>query len=360
MIGWYAATAMKPWLEDNKYRFPILNVVGTKGSGKTTLIQRVFMPAFGQTAPKSYDANTTRFVILALMGSTNAAPIAFSEFRYEAVEKFIRFILLAYDTGHDPRGRSDQTTVDYPLSAPFSVDGEDLVEDPAARERVIVAHLKPAEVSEGSLFYETFKSIQDKTLTTFGGYYIQRCLQCIESGEALNLLKQARAKMFEAVPSKLPDRVRNNHIVAYFGILMFCAATGIEVPPASVMMGSIMSVYDLQSGRSRTLVDSMVEDIVNACSQGTSSFRWEYDKATNVLYFQLASSHSWWMAGRRRQGRGALERDAIRAQLKEAVYGVEPKVVANTWMYGVSLNKAQEMGLDVPNQLGVAEFKFKV
>lgn len=357
MIGWYAASCMKPWLEANQYRFPILNVAGTKGSGKTTLIQRVFMPLFGQTDAKSYDANTTRFVVLALLGSSNAVPIAFSEFRYDSAEKFIRYVLLAYDTGHDPRGRSDQSTIDYPLSAPFSIDGEDLVEDPAARERIVVSFLKPATVAEDSPYYRAFK---DFVLPEgFAGYYIQKCLARIEDGRALGLLRAARTALLEAFPKRMPDRVRNNHTVAYFGALMFCDIVGIIPPGAETMGASIGSIYDVNSGRARTLVDGMVEDIVNACSQGTSAFKWHYDKSLNVLYFQLASSHSWWMASRRRQGRGALERDAIRAQLKEAPYTVDAKVIDSTWMYGVGLVKAQELNLDVPSEMTVQEFTFK-
>lgn len=177
MIGWYAASILKPWLEEHHYRFPILNVAGTKGSGKTTLIQRVFLPLLGQVDPKTYDAGTTRFVTLALLGSSNAVPIAFSEFRYELVERLLRTVLLAYDTGHDPRGRGDQTTVDYPLSAPFSVDGEDLIADPAARERIVVAQLHPKAIAEDSDAYNAFQELRDRMPPNFGGYYIQRVLQ---------------------------------------------------------------------------------------------------------------------------------------------------------------------------------------
>ncbi len=348
IIGWYAASIMKPWLEENKYRFPILNVAGTKGAGKTSLIQRAFLPLFGQTDCKSYDANTTRFVVLALLGSANAVPVAFSEFRYENTEKFIRYVLLAYDTGHDPRGRSDQTTVDYPLSAPFSIDGEDLIEDPAARERVVVAHLKPGTVKEGSSYYKAYKEFESIVPNRFMAFYVQECLKRLEDGRALKMLRSARTALLEAFPNSMPDRVRNNHTVAYFGALMFCDVIMLEPPKADVMSQSIGSVFDVGAGRARTLVDSMVEDLANSSSSGGSSFKWKYIKEENALFFQLASGHSWWMASRRRQGRGALERDAIRAQLKEAPYSIDAKLVDGVWMYGIDLLKAQAAGLDVP------------
>jgi len=349
MIGWYTASCLKPWFEAHNYRFPILNVSGTKGSGKTSLIQRVFMPLMGQTNPKTYDAGTTKFIILCLLGATNAVPIAFSEFRYGSVENFIRFILLAYDTGHDPRGRGDQTTVDYPLSAPFSVDGEDLIDDPAARERIVVAQLHPEVIDEGTVAYTTFQELRNNMPKYFGGYMIQEILKL--EPLLVDLLSRARTEVFEAFPAKLPDRVRNNHVVTYLGVLLWCRILGVNPPPASVMERSIASVFNIKSGRARTLADAMVEDLINGIAQGFAHLNYVYDNTTNTVWFQLAPAHTWWITSRRRQGRGSLERDAIRAQLKEAPYSVEPHVMNDAWMYGVDLQVAVDNGLDVPSKI---------
>ena len=346
MIGWYAASCLKPWLEEHHYRFPILNVAGTKGSGKTTLIQRVFLPLLGQVDPKTYDAGTTRFVTLALLGSSNAVPIAFSEFRYELVERLLRIVLLAYDTGHDPRGKGDQTTVDYPLSAPFSVDGEDLIEDPAARERLVVAQLHPDAIAEDSAGYKAFQQLREQMPSGFAGYYIQRVLRKMD--QLPGMLEDSRKAMFEAFPMRLPDRVRNNHTVAYFGMILWCNIVGSELPPASVLTQSISSVFNIKSGRAATLADAMVEDLINAIAQGSANFNCVLRNEDNTIWFQLAPAHSWWVASRRRSGRGALERDAIRAQLKEAPYSMPPQVMNDAWMYGIDLQKAVDNGLDIP------------
>ena len=356
MIGWYAASCLKPWLESHNYRFPILNVVGTKGSGKTTLIQRVFMPLFGQVDPKSYDAGTTRFVILALLGSTNAVPIAFSEFRYSSAENFIRYILLAYDTGHDPRGRGDQTTVDYPLMAPFSVDGEDLISDPAARERIIVALLHPGTVAEGGLCYEKFNEFRQRIPRGFGGFYIQHVLSLLASNALEGILERARSDFFEAFPGRLPDRVRNNHVVALFGARLWADTVKVDPPSPKVFGRSVQTVFNTTSGRSRTLVDDMVEDIANAASSGQQWFAWTYDVTSSTLFFQLASAVTWWATQRRRQGKTALERDALRAQFTEAPYCVPLREINNVFMYGIDLEKAQAMGLDLPRSINEKVF----
>lgn len=353
MIGWYAGTIFKTWLKEQNVRFPVLNVTGTRGAGKTTIIQRILMPLFGQKDPKSYDAGTTKFVTLALMGSTNCVPIAFSEFRYESVANFIRYILLSYDTGHDPRGRADQTTVDYPLSAPYSIDGEDLIADPAAQERIVVAQLNPRTVEEGSTAYNAFQEFVERDIPTgFGGYYIRKALQAIQDGSALKTLKEAKSAVIRAFPKKMPDRVRNNHVVAYFGILMFCRAVGMAEPQPDVLAKSIGAVCNVDTGRSRSLVDEFVEAVANAVNQGnTQYFKWSWDSKNHILYFQMTPTHNWWITTRRMSGRGGLERDAIRAQLKEALYSVDPKNIDGMFMHGVDLKKAQEVGLDVSTQL---------
>jgi hypothetical protein len=88
-------------------------------------------------------------------------------------------------------------------------------------------------------------------------------------------------------------------------------------------------------------------------------FKWTMTEEGRVLCFQLSSAHNWWLSSRRRQGRGALERDAIRSQLREAPYALEARLVEGIWMYGVDLVNAQELGLDVPAKVTVREVRFK-
>lgn len=360
MCGWYAAACIKPWLKSKGLRFPVLNVVGTKGSGKSSLILNIFMPLFGQIEANTWDANTTKFVILRLLGSSNAIPVAFSEFRASNVNQFLRFILLSYDTGHDARGKSDQSIADYPLTAPFSIDGEDMITDPAAQERMLVAHLTPGVVEEDTPEFEAFKTLEWILPKSFAGYYIQYCLAQMVSGELEKLLARARADIVAAYPAKLPDRIRNNHIVARLGMLLFCDAIQLEAPGSEVLRASISAVCNLETGRSRTLVDEFVEGVINTCNTGGNvPFKWSYDSDSAIIYFQLVSSHAWWIRQRRIEGRVVLERDAIRSQLTESPYHVKPKNIDGVWVYGVDLKLAQDQGLDVPAYLEVNVVKFQ-
>lgn len=349
MIGWYTMASLKPVVEACNFRFPILNVAGTRGSGKTTLILRVFMPMFGQKDPKSYDAGTTKFVTLSLLGSSNAVPVAFSEFRFDSVANFIRYILLAYDTGHDPRGRADQTTVDYPLSSPFTVDGEDMVDDPAGKERMVVTVLHPNAVREDTDCYKALGEYWNHNTHSPGPWIIQNLLR--KAPQLKELLDLSFSEMFEVYPSHLPDRVRRNYAVAWTGVKLWCELAEMDTPSLSVFHGSIDNIYSTTLGRARVLADSMIEDITNAAIGGSQSFKYAVREEGSEFWFQLASAHNYWSSSRRRQGRGALERDAIRNQVKESPYFIGTQAIEDVWMYGIDLRKAFDLGLDLPSKL---------
>lgn len=355
MLGWYGASVLKPWIEKQGLRFPILNITGTKGAGKTTLSQRVMMALFGQQEAKGFDAGTTKFVRIALLGSTNAVPIAFSEFRFESVEQFIRTILMAYDEGRDARGRGDQTTVEYILSAPISVDGEDVISDAAARERIIVARLRPDTIAEGTEGYLAFQELRTVLPRHFAGYYIQHCLQWIQDDTLLSVLQEAKDAIHAAFPSRLPDRVRNNYTVALFGAFLVARVLDMPPPSASVFEASLREVVQLDTGRSHTLIDDFIEALCISMKQNAhSSFQWVYVPEKNGVYFNLTGAHAWWLALRKRQGRSGMERDSIGSQLIEAPYYIERTKMRGSLMYGVDLALAQEHGLDVPDRLSSA------
>lgn len=354
MIGWFFGCVFKPELDELNYRFPSLNVVGTKGSGKSTTILEVFQRILGYKERRSYDAMTTRFVTLTLLGSTNATPVSFSEFRSSQATDFLRYILLSYDTGHDPRGRPNQTTQDYPLCAPFSLDGEDKVSDPAALERVIVAHLTPATIEEGSASWNAFQDIQSLDLEMLARDYIQYTLEA----DVGALLREAEDAVFDAFDTTLPSRVRRNLIVCYFGILAardYFSRHNQEFGPengATVLEDALEHVYSTTLGRAPTAADEFVEIIINAAARGSSSFPWEL--RGSVLWFQLSPAFEYFVSSRARQRRSTLSRDAIQSQLMERVgeYSVTPEVKKikgrKILAYGIDIAKAHLGGLDVP------------
>lgn len=359
VIGWYMASAYKFALESINVRFPILNSFGTKGSGKTTTILRVFSPLLCNTDPRSYDAGTTKFVTLALLGSNNAHPVAFSEFRQAQVSSFIRYVLLAYDTGHDPRGKSDQTTQDYPLIAPFSIDGEDIISDPAAQERMIAVRFLKDEVEEGSKHWTNFRALLElqEYFNEWGVRYFTHCLTAVGS------IKEGYGRCYSEVVSnfsgKIPDRVRNNFSVCWFGITSFCDYTNIPRPDIKVLGDALQAVYNSGAGRSALIADEFVADVVNYCATTKATFPWDYDKDLQQLWFQLRPAFNWWKISKKRAGDITLAEDAVRAQMRETGYMLGQGRRRDVWMYSIDLSLAAKAGLDIPDKIEVAELRFK-
>lgn len=355
MLGWFMACPYKPELEARNYRFPGLNVTGTKGSGKTTLLLEVMQKLLGVCNPRAYDANTTHFAHLALFGSSNAVAINFSEFRASMGTAFLRFMLLAYDSGKDVRGRPDQTTIQYPLSAPYTLDGEDKVSDPAAQERAIILVLSRKFIEEETPAWCAFATFQETVVPeAFALPYQQFALEA----DIDELLHQAERDVFDAFPQTLPTRVRRNLIVAWFGVLSYCSFMeeyGVSTGPddvAEVLSHALKNVYSTELGRAATAADEFAEFVVNAAAQQARAFPWALED--KVLWFQHTPAYEYFLSRRASQRQSALTKEALKLQLRELTgdYTVDPQVKdlkgRKVLAYGIDLVRAHQKGLDVP------------
>jgi hypothetical protein len=354
-LGWFLATPLKVQLRALGYKFPTLDVYGTRGSGKTTLIQDVFMRLLGVCSDGggtavSYDANTTRFVTLALLGGSNCVPISFSEFREAAVRALTRYILLAYDSGRDPRGRSDQTTVSHPLTAPFVVDGEDRISDPASVERTVAIGLNPATVVEGSSCAHAYTELAKLPLSELAEDVYSWCLQA----DVGALLLSAEQHVARVLPNVVPDRIRRNTVVCAVGLQVAEASLGIAPNWDALAAPALDAVAE----RGRTLVsaDSFIEEVVNAAAGMHCIFPHSLAEP-GLLRFQFTPAYNWWVTRLRRRGlQGPLAPSSIRRQLAELAsegetYVRAPTVVKERYMWGISLAQAQHAGLDVPDKI---------
>lgn len=367
MIGWYAASLVKAWIEKQGFRFPMLHLTGTKGSGKTSTQRDILLKLFGHVKPNLYDASTTNFVLMSLLGSNNGTVVAFDEYRADKAMKFRDFMLMAYDTGQNARGTQQQKTITYPLIAPFSVGGEDIIADAAVQERIIVVRFHPYTVEERTDAWYAFKELKDglndflrseqgKEPINFGGWFIQKVLEMMMDGSLKKLLKKSQNEFYGGFEGKMNDRIRNNHMLGWFGIRLFCTITSITPPQMQdAFTKPLKTIVNLETGRGVTTGDEFVRDIANSVrSDGThKDFKSGYSKDDKILWFQLSSAMEWWIQNRRRQGRAVIEQEGIKHMLYEAEYIVKPRQqkTSGIMMYGIDLEKAADYGLDVPRRL---------
>jgi len=363
LIGWFMGTPFKPIFESKNYRFPMLNVSGTRGSGKSTTIQQVFQPLLGFEEARAYDAGTTNFVTLTLLGSSATVPVAFTEFRAGRTLNLNKFVLLAYDTGRSPRGHADQTTTDYPLTAPFCIDGEDMLDDPAALERIISVQPSVTAVREGTKCHAALQQLQTMDLSLLALPYYQYSL----TKDINMVIDQAEEDVYGTFVESLPSRIRKNYIVCWTGVLLFAdflkSTYGIDFMPAqgaAVLRRSLEYVYSTKRGRAPVAADAFIEVVVNAAARKVSSFPWSL--VGNVLWFQLSPALEYFRGQQARQRQDSLSRSAIRAQLLEMVgeYIEDPEVRVikgkKVLAYGVNLLQAYSSGLDVPRDFKTHEF----
>jgi len=377
-IGWFMATPLKPVFEEAGIRFPSLNIFGTRGAGKSSTILYIMQPLLGYADPRAYTCKTTRFVVLSLFSSTNALPISFTEYRQARMaaphgDDFMNYVLMAYDTGFDARGNQDQSTTAYPLSAPFTIDGEDSMSDPAAKERTVGVNMHPAAISGDDAAFNTLRAL---SLQDFAGRYIQSTLR-----EDATSLSKRHAKAVEFTGkmkyAQMPNRVRNNLAVTLVGLDLYneymasWGASGITYDTTVFDEVIENTLIAAGSGRTRMLVDDFVERVINAVDAFrtglTPPFYYSYDEIDNCLWFHFTSAYAWWADGRRRTGQLVLEREAIRTQLEERgrdYYRGEQWVTDSTdgrerHCVGAWVDGCIACQLDVPRTLGQKRFKMK-
>ena len=381
VIGWFMATPLKPIFEHQSIRFPALDLYGTRGSGKSSTVLQVMLPLMGSkdVPAHSHDCSTTPFVLLTLLASANAVPVSLGEYRQSSIaartfENLRRAMLLAYDVGIDARGRPDQTTTEYPLSAPFVVDGEDALGDAALLERSIVVNLAPETIAINSPCWTAFADLVKLPLGSIAGRYVQFTLGYDEA--RLNMLWEKRYQdVGNAFTRTMSTRVRRNLALVMTGIdvfVQFLQTHGVEInDPGTPVLAMVLDQVSREAlGRTLMLIDEFTTDVVNEVAQAqlSAGFQYTYDKTDNVLWVQLQPTLNWWYGLRRRIGRDVLQAAAIQRQLKERVvaaafepgqYIVAPKARnlegRTAWMHGIDLAAAFKSGLDVPDKLSLKQ-----
>jgi len=380
VFGWYMATPFKPLLEDAQIRFPLLNIFGGRGAGKTTTLIYVMQPLIGYKEPKTYDCGMTEFALLSLLASTYSIPVSLSEFRRDSLgeQRFAKLsqrLRLAYDTGWEVKGKQNQTTVNYRLSAPITVDGEDALLDPAAQERQIMVGLSQEYIKEGSSHWGAFNELVKFDLKQFAGRYIQHTLG-MSVHDVTQLWNKAYEELNNAVDRQLPDRVRKNYTTVVFGLraaerFIHSFAPELEFPSLDVLIPSIENVVPTGMARTQLFVDTFVEDVINQAMLRPNDiqFNFKWSKTDGIFWFHLGGAMGWWYRYRRSQGLGVLEKLSIKQQLNErkSISGLaEPGQymigrrnhrgpAGVTEMYGIDVIAAQRSGLDVPNDMDMSQ-----
>lgn len=151
-LGWMFATPFKTKIMESTGHFPILNVYGTRGSGKSSLSILIWR-LFGFSSGEIFSCTQSPFSWLKLLSSTNTYPLFFDEFKpwdmaQCHVQRIKRLLRRVYIGEIESRGKPDQTLNYYKLQAPVGVLGEVSFREPALLERILPVPLSFQKLDE--------------------------------------------------------------------------------------------------------------------------------------------------------------------------------------------------------------------
>lgn len=342
MIGWYWATFHKPQLEIKNFRFPILNIHGQRGSGKTELVEKVFLPLMGHTHPSAYLlSNITPDAIRQLMASSTSIPFAFQEYRSDAVKHKGLLMSLArssYDNGVDLKGKPGRQIDRTELTAPFSVDGEDPFEDDGGLTQRLLSLMPSADDISGGVLglvapsraYTCFQEITRLPLHSVAGSILLHALNTPLP------IERAQRLFNMAFTVDMPDRVRKNLAVTLAGIMSYCdyaLKNGISaafIPEINVdfvtmaLSHAFKNVVSL-TGDSVMMCDIFIQDVWNYLMMLPSGTIAEnqiiraHMLRGGEIHIHYKTAYQWWLSRRLLLRQGYMDEASLKQQILSRV-----------------------------------------
>lgn len=381
MLAWMIASIWKEVLAPSGREFPVLQVYGNRGTGKTSLISNVMLPLLGYEQRSNYSCDTTDFVLMSLLGSSTSIPVFLAEYRSDiaGATRLLRRLRLLYDSGQDARGRPDQTVTTYPLTAPVVLDGEEYIDDSAMVERSVLVRLSREGLNIRS--EEAYRELTALPLHHFAGrLHLWSLTHKPDVLGGIKLLEQT-------APIVLPERIRRSAgilIAAYVTLEAYLEQRGMFhlIPEATpdtfkTMLSSWLGVD--KSGdmtfRAPMNVDTFIEELVSEIAASGHAMRqrrngtignlkpfvWLYDPNMNYLAFHMTTAAAWFQVSRRRRGLLPMSKLSLTTQIQGAEYFVEKDrrhTSAGTHqVFVIDLGLAVKYGLDIPDRLEMLTVK---
>ncbi|QLH78001.1 DUF927 domain-containing protein [Halosimplex rubrum] len=165
VIGYYYASVHSAEIRDIEGEFPLLNITGETGSGKTTSTETCSQ-CFGLRSVHKIDS--TDYVLMREMSATNCVPIPFDEYKPSDysdgdMSQFHRRLRNVTRGAIEARGNASGSDDVYQHSSPVTVIGESEIQGNAERRRSIRTTFKK-DVREDPEVQESFTKIQQYDL----------------------------------------------------------------------------------------------------------------------------------------------------------------------------------------------------
>jgi hypothetical protein len=274
LIGWFFSTPSKPHIQHQINHFPILNVWGTMGAGKTSLL-RLFWKLFGVDS-ELLACTDTEFSLLSLLSATSSIPLVFDEFKPydmkpDQVRRFERILRRVYDGDTEHRGRPDLRLIAYRLMAPVAVAGEvSVARQPAMRERIIPVSPSKTWLPEHEDARKAYWELVKLPLHAFASLFIEWSMRQDFPSE----WTAADQALSESIDREMPERIRDGLHVVSFGLRQFerfGQELDLSIPEQldiGVIFHGILDQLVNADGRSRVGLDVLLEHLAAMAEMG--------------------------------------------------------------------------------------------
>jgi hypothetical protein len=210
ILAWAAAAPFRSLMS----QFPILNVAGTSGSGKTTTVQAIVPTITGSHIFQTLSSSTP-YAVESIINSTNGFPVVFDEYRPGARDaSLLRLEQLARDAyDGQPSAKSAGGDKWNELAyirtmAPIVIAGEQSITETSHAERMILVHIvRPKERDPRSM--RALQYVKKHQNGTLANAFLRSVVDSAASMDRVVIQPKG--------PSHLPDRVRYNLGVLDFG-----------------------------------------------------------------------------------------------------------------------------------------------
>jgi hypothetical protein len=203
ILAWAAAAPFRSLLP----QFPILNVAGTSGSGKTTTVQAIIPTLTGSHIFQTLSSSTP-YAVESLVNSTNGFPVVFDEYRPGArtatLERLEQLARDAYDGQPSAKsaGGDRWNEIAYiRTDAPIVIAGEQSITETSHAERMILVQVRRPGVRSAA-HQRALEYIRSAAEGGLAFSYLSFVVRQAQEGGRLHYPPVG--------DSSLPDRVRYN------------------------------------------------------------------------------------------------------------------------------------------------------
>lgn len=328
LIGWFSAAAIAPAIRKRTGYFSVLWVWGTGGSGKTTIVRDVFWPLFSGVQSDPFSCTDTLFALIHTLASTTSIPVVLDEYKHDLSvlqqQLVCRLARRNYTADIEQRGRADRQVDRYPLQAPMIVIGEQLPEDPALRERlVVVSPLKPSLTTARRAAMANIVRFPLRLLAGAWARFVTTRDVDRDLAEATAML----ASMID--PQSVAPRIAHNLLVLTLGDMIhqaWCRELGVTIPNRPQLRSHLRAILatnidDEDAATVRDLLDNFLEQVAIYAHLGLIKEGVHYAFVDGKLCIYLEGCRQVYLVERRRAGQPdeTLSTRSIRRVAKEKI-----------------------------------------